>query len=772
MSIKKLNSFLCISIFLLLFSSCSNIRYLPEGEKLYIGADVELNPTEKIEDKKEIKKEATQMVRPEPNGKVLGLRVKLWIYNIARTPKRKGLSYWLKNKVGEPPVLYSKVNPVLVTQLIDSRLFNKGIFRPISEYKVEESEKKVKLHYIVTVHAPYIIDSILWPQGDDDLSVHIREIGKKSRIRKGRTYDLDRLNTERERIDEKLKEEGFFYFNPDYILFNADTTSGNKTVKITVTLKEDIPYSALLKYRINEVYVTPDFSLRSDSNSVRKDTILIDDVHYISADKSYRPKTILRSVFLRKGDIYSRTNHNMTLSRLMGMGVFKFVNVRFNEEDTLIPGYLNAHIKLTPLPKKSIRGEIEVVSKSNNFVGPSLTLSYNNRNALKGAELLVINIHGSFETQVNGQYKGLFSYEIGPEINLYVPRFILPFNLKNRKGFYIPKTRFTLGYDFLKRVQYFDLNSFKFIYGYKWKESILKEHELNLVNINYAKLSNESDEFKRMLDVNLLLRKSFEEQFIVGLNYSYTYNQQVIERKPNQSYFNTNIELSGNTISFISKTFLDKNPNPDDPLSVAGAVYSQFLRADADFRYFKRITTTKAKLAGRIYAGAGWAYENSSTLPYIKQFFSGGVSSVRAFRARSLGPGTYIRSDSSSINFFFEQGGDIKLEANAEFRFNIISILKGALFTDAGNIWLLKDNESIPGGRFHVSSFLKELAVGTGFGLRIDANFFVLRFDLAFPIRKPWLPSNERWVFRQIRPFSPDWRGENLLLNIAIGYPF
>ena len=182
--------------------------------------------------------------------------------------------------------------------------------------------------------------------------------------------------------------------------------------------------------------------------------------------------------------------------------------------------------------------------------------------------------------------------------------------------------------------------------------------------------------------------------------------------------------------------------------------------------------TRKAKLAYRIYSGSGWAFENSSTLPYIKQFFSGGASSVRAFRARGLGPGTFLRSDNTATNFFFEQGGDIKLEANAEFRFNIISILKGALFTDAGNVWLLKENHALPGGEFNTERFLKEVAVGTGFGLRVDANFFVLRLDLSFPIRKPWLPSSERWVINKINFGNPDWRRENLLLNIAIGYPF
>ena len=755
--------------FLVISVSCSNMKYLPEGEKLYTGAEVKLVTTEKINDTGSLKKEAESVLRPKPNSKIVGLRVKLWLYNIAGTPKGKGIRYWLKNKVGEPPVLLSEAKPEQVSDLIDARLFNNGVFRVVTDYKIKDSGYKSKIVYNSHIHRPYEIAEVAWPTESDSLNADLRSLSSKSLLRKGERYSLDKFQSERSRIDEKLKERGYFYFNPDYILFNVDTTSGNKTVNTSVTIKPDIPSSARIVYHINEVYLNTDFSLTSDSLSDKKDTLLIDNVHYIYSYQSYRPKSLLRSIFLRKGEIYSRTNHNMTLNRLMGMGVFKFVNIRFNEVDSLSPSKLNTYIYLTALPKKSIRAEFEIISKSNNFVGPSLTISYNNRNAFGGAELLSYNVHGSFETQLNGKYKGLFSYEIGPEINLYIPRFILPFSIKSRNGYFIPKTRITAGYDFLKRVQYFNLNSLKFIFGYKWKETELKEHELNPVNISYTKLSNESDQFNKMLEINELLKKSFEEQFIAGLNYSYTYNQQILEKKRNQTYINFNAESSGNTISFFSKILFNKKANTEQPLTIAGAVYSQFIRADIDVRHFRKLSPN-TKLAGRIYAGIGKAFGNSSTLPYIKQFFSGGVSSVRAFRARSLGPGTY--SNEGETNSFFEQGGDIKLEANLEYRYGIISILKGAVFADAGNIWLLKDNPSVPGGKFNTRTFMKETAIGTGVGFRIDANFFVLRFDIAFPLRKPSLAAGNRWVYKQIRPFSADWRSENLILNIAIGYPF
>jgi outer membrane protein insertion porin family len=754
----------------LLLYSCSNLRHLPENEKLYTGAKVEITSDTKIKEEKSLKTEAKKVLRPKPNSSVLGLRVKLWFYNVAGTPKGKGLRYFMKNTLGEPPVLLSAVNPAQVSDLIDTRLFNHGVFRSTTTFKVPEKKRKAWIEYIVAAHEPYKIDSIVWPDGADDLTCEIRNQSSKSKLKEGMVYELDRLEEERSRINEGLKETGYFYFDPDYILFTADTNNSKKSVTLSITIKPEIPKEATLVYRLNDIYVIPGFSLSRDSTRSLNDTLIIDNIHYIAADKSYRPKVILRSVFLNKGDIYSRTNHNMTLSRLMGMGVFKFVNVRFNGQDSVVPGLLNARIYLTPLPKKSIRSEIELVTKSTNFLGPSITLGYNNRNALNGAELLTINVHGSFETQFNGQYKGLFSYEIGPEISIYVPRFIVPFNLKNRHSYYIPKTRFTLGYDFLKRVQYYQMNSFKFIFGYKWKETLLKEHELNPVNINYVKLQNETPLFRDMLDVNPLLRRSFEEQFIAGATYSYTYNQQVLERKRNQTYFNGTVETSGNMIALAYKIAGSKS-TPDNPLEIAGAIYSQYVRTDADLRHYRKLTP-HSKLAGRIYAGYGYSYGNSSTLPYIKQFYSGGVSSVRAFRARSLGPGVYTRPDSSTLNFYFEQGGDIKLEANVEYRFDIISILKGALFCDAGNIWLLRPNPVLPGGVFNASTFYKELGVGAGYGIRLDANFFVLRLDVAIPLRKPWYALGDRWTFGKIKPSSSEWRSENLIFNLAIGYPF
>jgi outer membrane protein assembly factor BamA len=238
----------------------------------------------------------------------------------------------------------------------------------------------------------------------------------------------------------------------------------------------------------------------------------------------------------------------------------------------------------------------------------------------------------------------------------------------------------------------------------------------------------------------------------------------MLEDKAIQTYFQSGIEFAGNTLSLLSSDAPEGERN-----TFLGIAYAQYARTTADLRFYTN-TGNYNQLVFRILAAVGIPYGNSNILPYRKQFYIGGSTSVRAFRYRSVGPGTYL-PDSIDNNLFFDQTGDIKLESNLEYRFNIYKLLKGALFLDAGNIWLVNEDPSKPGGKFVFSDILSEMAVGTGFGIRLDASFFVLRLDLGMPLRKPFLPDNDRWVTDEINLKSPSWRRDNLVLNIAIGYP-
>jgi len=309
-------------------------------------------------------------------------------------------------------------------------------------------------------------------------------------------------------------------------------------------------------------------------------------------------------------------------------------------------------------------------------------------------------------------------------------------------------------------------------FGYIWKESINTEHNFSPLSITFAHLTNRTQKFEDLLSSNLFLRRSFEEQFIIGQIYSYTFNDQLEKDHKNHLYFKGTVDLSGNLLALLQSFSNNHAATPDNPYKLLGTTYSQYYKFDIDLRKYFNSEDQRKSLANRLIVGIGFPYGNSVSLPYVKQFYIGGSNSVRAFAAGALGPGSFKTPDSIAAKSFIDQAGDLKLEANTEYRFPLAGVLKGAVFIDAGNIWLLREDPGRPGSQFSSKTFLDEIAVGTGFGWRLDLSFFILRVDLAFPLRVPSLPSSERWVAGKINFGDPSWRKNNLALNIAIGYPF
>jgi len=762
-----LNRYSLIPICLLL-TACSGLHLLPKDAKLYTGAEIKLESTDKI-NTKQIKALAEPALRPVPNGSFLGTRFKMWKYLSAGADPKSGLKKMFK-RTGEAPVLIGDVKPVVTAAVIDAKLFNNGIFKSYTDYKIVDYKHTAKVIYTSHIHKPYVIKALTYAISDDSLSRLLLKEKDNSLIKPGSDYSLETLKIERDRIDAVLKNKGYFYFNPDYLLFKADTSERDHTVSFRLTLKDSIPTNALTVFRINKVYIDQNYSLqRENPDSIKATTVYQNYIFYgRDSAMNIKPAVIIRSVYLKKNDIYSRQNHNITLNRLMSMGNFKFVQIKFSESDTTAPGYLDVNILMTTMSNHTFRAELDLVSKSNNYTGPRLNLSFLNRNTFSGAELLNLNMAGSFEAQLSGANKSLFSYNLNPQVALTFPRFITPFNIRRSNSLYIPTTQFSLSYNFLKRVNYFNMATLQFIYGFKWKENIRKEHEFNPVNISFTTITNQSQLFKDLLTANPFLKKSYEEQFIAGGNYAFTYNELTSEGKKIQYYLYATAETAGNMFSLV-KAISGKKPSADNPARVAGSVYSQYGKVSVDGRAFLNFQD-KSKIALRFFTGVALPYENANVLPYTKQFFSGGPNSLRAFQINSVGPGTFYQDVAN--RGFLQLGGDIKLEMNGEYRFNIYRFLKGAMFVDAGNVWLEKSNPANTGSPFMFSTFMRQVAVGTGVGLRVDVSFFILRFDLAMPLRKPWLEDNHRWVINQIDFGEPAWRRDNLVLNIAIGYPF
>jgi outer membrane protein insertion porin family len=757
----------CVLILLLLFS-CSVKKYIPEGEKLYTGADLKLRSTIPKADRNELQEELEPLIRPQPNSKVLGVRFNLWAYYKGQKEKPGFINRFLAKRFGEEPVYLSDADPDKTTSILVNRLENKGYFYARDSFYIKESAKYASIDYTLTFGKPYVLEKY---QLIEDSSAVMKDILlriEETVLEKGHRFDLDDLKAERIRINLMLKEMGYFNFNPDLLIFEADTNQyEDRRYDLYLRLKSNTPKLAIHPYVIEEIKVFPDHSLTG--RSAVSDTTIINNVKIIQGREAvFKPDLLEQYILFKPGNIFNPQTSRLTSNRLSSIGNFRYVNIQFKETDTVLNEEgafpLKAEILLSPLNKRALRAELQAVTKSNNFVGPALILNYRNRNLFRGGEILSLTGKVGYEQQLAaGERGGLRSIELGLQGDLIFPRVVFPVPVMNRFQYAIPKTKVSLAYEYQNRTDLYLLNSYNTSFGYFWNVNRYTYHEFNPISLSVVNLARTSPAFDEILDSNPFLRRSFEQQFISGMNYTFTFNQLVDVERKNAIFVGTTFDVSGNLLRGLNTLFDSRNPG-----RIFGLEYAQYVKGEVDLRYYRKFSS-EVMLVNRIFLGTGVPLGNSVSLPFVKQFFSGGPRSVRSFRIRSLGPGSF-RPDNFGIGGFFDQAGDIRLEGNTEFRFPFNKYVKGAFFADAGNVWLYNENEALPGGKIS-SDWAKELGVGVGFGVRVDIQFFVLRLDLATPVRKPWLQENERWL-RDFEIGSGDWRRENLILNFAIGYPF
>lgn len=747
--------------FLIVTTSCGVKQFIPEDELLYEGASLEILSDTAINNQAGLKLALEETLRPQPNGKFLGMRPGLFYYYKMQQENPSKLTKWLYKRWGEEqPVYKSDVEEFQVEELLRNRLENRGFFysKASSQFKEDSINKTAKITYKVDVTTPYTIASYQLDTLPSPIFKDIQPSVASTRLKKGMRFDLSNLKKERERIDNDLKEKGYYNFNAGFLIFEADTNQYNKKrFDLFLKLKKDVPKKATIPYKIHAVNVFPNYSIQRDSFQL--DTVRFNNRNYISEDVFFKPKHLDPFILLKEGQLYDPQVSKNTARRLSTIGAYKFVNIQYKEIDSLqtdTTGVLEANIYLSPLNKRAVRAEVQAVTKSNSFAGPGLALTFSNRNLFKGGETLNIIGTGAYEVQAGaGGGSGLSSTEVGLKGELIFPRFIFPVTLnQNFFKYDIPKTKTSLAVDYLSRSKLYTLLSGTAQYGYSWRANRYVTHEIIPFSVNYTRLSNTTQEFQQILEDNPFLAQSFEQQFIAGLNYSFTYNGMVDTQKTHQFYVRSTLDIAGNTVGLFSQ-----NQENSDTKTFIGTEYAQYAKIDADFRYHFNFGNDQ-KIATRLFGGYGYAYGNSTVLPFIKQYFAGGPYSVRAFRIRSLGPGTFS-GGANENGTIFDQIGNIRLEANVEYRFPIVSYLKGALFADAGNIWISEENEELPGGTFS-SNFINELGMGAGVGLRVDVQGFVIRFDLAAPFHDPKQLEGERLDFKWDEP----------VFNFAIGYPF
>ncbi len=754
-------------------SSCSVKKFIPEGKTLYTGAEIETHLEKDAEDVKigALNSELNTLLRPEPNSKILGMRLGLYYYYKAQREKPGFINKWINKKIGEEPVYFSEVDPQRVQELILNRMDNRGFFYGRADSEIDSTKNFAHVKYEVTVPKPYSLEN--YQLEKDSLPIYdaLQDLMSETAIKEGDRFDLQLMKFERERIDAALKQQGYYNFNPDFLIFEADTNRyDNKKFDLFLRLKKGTPGRSVIPYVIDSITVYPNYAIGSDTLKTVTDTV--NGINFVQREEFFKPKKLEPYLLFEKGQKYDSETARLTSNRLSSIGSYKFVNIRFNEKDTTANengnGLLDADISLSPLNRRSVRAELQAVSKSNGFAGPGIALTYNNRNLFRGGETLSLSGNFSYETQISGgSNSGLSSIAGGLKADLIIPR-LVPFS-PSRFKYAVPKTKISLGGDILKRSKLYTLTSVNTSFGYTWNANKYVYHELNPISVNYVNLANTTAEFDSILTKNPFLRQSFQQQFIAGMNYSFTYNGLVDEDRSFPFFFSTTLDVAGNTLSLFD----------GGKGTLFGLEYAQYAKLDVDLRQYFRWGKEQAFIT-RVYAGWGIPYGNSSTLPFVKQFFAGGPYSVRAFKIRSLGPGTFS-SDGNGTTSFFDQSGNLKLEANLEYRFPIISYLKGAVFADAGNVWLTNKldvssdepqasqdfNQQLSSQGQFGSNWTKELGIGVGFGLRVDIQSFVIRLDLASPVQVPYLPEGQRSRI----PFF-DGGSNNLVWNFAIGYPF
>lgn len=748
--------FLLSTIFIVM-QSCAVKKYVPEEERLYTGASVEIQSDSIIENEKQLKSVLEEAFRPKPNKSFLGMRIGLHLYYKMQQEKPGFINRFLYRKFGEEPVYQSDVKPYEVEEILLNRLENRGFFYSSAVSEFDEKEKEASIKYTLRVPAPYRMVDYKVDSLPEPVYSEIQKSVSESQLNEEMRFDLANMKMERERIDADLKNAGYYNFNSGFLIFEADTNQyDKKQFDLFLRLKKDVPEKSIVPYKISKINVYANYEAL---DSTVKQKVRFNEKNFINSEDFFKPKYLDPYITMEEGQLYSPTDSKNTARRLSTIGAYKFVNIQYTEQDSLMTdslGILEADIYLSPLNKRALRAEVQAVSKSNNFAGPGVALTYSNRNLFKGGETFNTTLNFGYEFQAGGGgNSGNRSIELGLNNELIFPRVIFPIKIDSDYFKYdIPKTKIGVSVDYLARTQLYTLLSLTGQFGYLWQANKYITHEITPISINYTKLMKTSVEFDSILNNNPFLQRSFEQQFISGLNYSFTYNGMIDAYRKHQFFVNANLDVAGNSISLLGQE------NDEGNKSFLGMQYAQYAKADVDLRYHFNLGNEQI-IATRLYGGYGMPYGNSDVMPYVKQYFSGGPYSVRAFRTRSLGPGSYSDENNTGSSYF-DRTGNIRLEANIEYRFPIISFLKGAVFADAGNIWNSKANEEYEFKDKFTSSFISELGMGAGVGLRVDVQGFVIRFDFAAPFHDPSQKEGERFEFKY----------KETIFNFGIGYPF
>lgn len=835
--------------------SCSQTKYVPEGSYLLSENEIIikndstvsfslLNKTGVTVD------ELDAVVKQQPNRKIIIGKFHLWLYNRSNQEKidkkivkkqakadRKNEKIKRKNEkkqekdpdyvpksfverklafgenlrnAGEAPVILDSMKINKTAKQMNLYLVKKGYFDAVVKDSVvlmdqlldkngdqikvsKKNRQKAKVVYTVIPNEPYTIKSYKRVIADEKIVEVLKPLKVDSVITAGQNFNTDRLEKERTRITKYLLENGFYFFNKEFIFFKVDTTLGDRKVDVKMGIQnfkykdmvndtmKDKPHQ---KFIIKEIRIYPDFHPKDDE-STNYATLTVNDIDFYHKYKmKIRPQLLASTVLFKEGELYKKSLVDATYKKFMALGNYRAVNIKFieNEEE----GTLIALIRLEPSKAQTFTAATDG-THTNGLFGVEGSMTYTHSNVFGGAEKLQISLAGGIEmqrlltgedtTSTTSEVSGVEeiantfnTLEFGPKVSLQIHRLLFvqnPLEKILRKKLSNPNTEFSASLNYQRRPD-FKRSIEEFSFGWVYHESAPFTWRVSPLIISAVAI-DKSTAFQNIIDElnDRFLAASYQDHIIAGGKISFVYNGQTDKKVKNTFYIQSTFESAGNLLR--ASYDLAGIPYANDSLqsyNLLNIRFAQFVKLSLDLRYYFPLSK-KSKIVYRVAGGIGKPLSNlKEALPFEKSFFAGGSNGIRAWKARTLGPGSYSDSE-----LRYDKIGDIHMEGNVEARFPLMSWIEGALFVDAGNIWLLNEDSLRTGGLFDKKEFLSEIAFGGGFGLRFDLDFFVIRLDVAAPIKNPGLPAGKRWIWEAgwSDERKPYYRPQ---FNLGIGYPF
>lgn len=746
----------------MLLVSCSTSKFIPEEHYL-------LDEVSIVSDTEEVDPSLfTSYIRQNPNAKWFNLvKVPMHIYCLAGKDSDHSFNRFLR-RLGDAPVIYDASVAEKSQREIEKAVRNMGYMRAQVHLDTEVKKRKIKVNYRIEAGRPYTIKHIAYNINDTKIYDYIEKDSLASLLKPGMSFDVVALDNERQRITKMLQNNGYYKFNKDFIVYQADTVRNTFQVNLTMKLlpfqlrKEDEPTK-------HQQYTIRNVNFLANENA--SDSLTYKGLNYFYQNRLFiRPNTLATFNYIRPHDFYKEQDVQKTYTSMGRLRALKYTNIRFDEVMQNDSAMLDANIALTKAKNQSLSFEIEGTNSAGDL-GAAASLTFQHRNVFRGSETFTIKARGAYEA-ITGLQEGYESddyREYGIEASLNFPEFKFPFLSSSFKQ----KIRATseVGIDFNSQNRpEFTRTLASASWGYRWVDNKNSQHRFDLLDVNYVYVPWKSENFKAYLenltDRNSILIKSYEDQLIVRMGYTYTYNSandRTHSSKRRNSYsIRMNLEEAGNLLYITSKA-IHSSPKEDKGYVIANIPFAQYIKGDIDYARHWKIDERNS-FVFHIGAGIAYPYGNSQILPFEKRYFSGGPNSVRGWSVRSLGPGSY-QGKEGNMNYV-NHTGDIKLDINLEYRTHLFWKFNGAAFIDAGNIWNIRDYKGQEEGTFHFNRFYKQLAVAYGLGIRFDLDFLIIRFDGGMKAINPMKTGKNKYPFLHPR-FNRDFA-----FHFAVGYPF